>query len=173
MVEVAAAIEHAMGEAGTRTSLREPAVAAAPGGSPREPESLTDLDPAVTPVKPVIGARGLGLGAVALALVGVIGWAELRTPTPSPPVDTPTAVVASTVPVEAVTTAPSSANVPPTPVASASVAPLAPTASAMVVATPTPSAVVKKVDPPARPVVAPPRHPKSPGGGEVVDPWGH
>ena len=178
MVEVAAAIEQAMGEANTKNSLRAPAIAAtSQSESPRAPElgSLTDLDPAVTPVRPLLGPRGVGIGVLALALAGGVGWVGLRAPPASPTVDTPTAVVASTVPVDAVTPSPSAAIAPPVPSAVVSAAPAALGASALVVAppAPTPSAVVKKADLPARPVVTPPRHPKAPGGGEVVDPWGH
>ena len=178
MVEVAAAIEHAMGEASAKGSGRAVSIAAPPtGGSsrPRHAESFGESDPAVTPVKPLIGRRGLGIGAVMIALLSVIGWVELRSPTPTAPVDaTPTAVTAATGPLDAVSAAPSVAIVPPVPTAAVATATAEPVASASAAPVPTasPSAAVKKVDPP-RPVVTPPRHPKAPGGGEVVDPWGH
>ena len=178
MVEVAAAIEHAMSEAGTKVSGRAPAMAAlASGGSmrPREAESFGESDPALTPVKPLIGPRGIGIGALSAALLGIVGWVGLRSPPPSAPVDaTPTAVIASTAPVETTTPAASAAPIPAPPVATAAV-PAQSSASTPAPALPTasPSVVAKKADPPPRLPVTPQRHPKSPGGGEVVDPWGH
>ena len=177
MVEVAAAIEHAMGEAGTKTSGRAPAMAASSSSGsmrPREAESFGESDPALTPVKPLIGPRGVGIGALTAVLLGIVGWVGLRSPTPSASVDaTPTAVIASTAPAATTTPIPSAAPLPTTTLAvpaqpsAASPAPPLPTAS--------PSVVAKKADPPPRLPVTPlpPRHPKSPGGGEVVDPWGH
>ena len=178
MVEVAAAIEQAMGEASNKGSTRAPPLSAAPpGGSsrPHASESLGESDPAVTPVKPLIGPRGVGVGALMVALVGVVGWFQLNPSTPSQPAEMPTAVVASTVPVEVAATAPSVALAPSPPAASASAAPASLSAAAPVVAPPgsTASAVAKKVDTPPRPVGTAPRHPKAPGVGEVVDPWGH
>jgi serine/threonine-protein kinase len=175
MVEVAAAIEHAMGEAGAKGSGRAPAMAAASSGGslrPRENESFGESDPAMTPVKPLIGPRGIGIGALSAALLGIVGWVGLRPPASSAPVDsTPTAVIASTVPAESAAPAPIPAVATPPVVATAAIT-AQPTASAP--APPTPSSVAKKADPSPRPTVTPPpRHPKSSSGGEVVDPWGH
>jgi eukaryotic-like serine/threonine-protein kinase len=173
MVEVAAAIEHAMGEVGAKGAGRAISIAApSAGGSlrPRASESFGGTDPAVTPVKPLIGPRGLGLGGLLLAFGGVVGWVELRSPAGAPIDAVPTAVTASTAPPDVASAAPSVAIVPTTVPATATV-----TATAQPSAVPTasPSVVAKKADPSPRPVVTAPRHPKAPGGGEVVDPWGH
>jgi serine/threonine-protein kinase len=177
MVEVAAAIEQAMGEAGAKGAGRAAATAAPTSSAsirPREVESFGEMDPAVTPVKPVIGPRGIGIGALMVAVVGVVGWMELGGPASGAVVDArPTAVVASTVPVDAETAAPRVAIVPPVALASATPPIAASGQATAVAAAPAPSGASKKTDPTSRPVVAPPRHSKSTGGGEVVDPWGH
>lgn len=179
MVEVAAAIEQAMGEAGAKTSGRAPAMAtASSGGSlrPREASSFGESDPAVTPVKPLIGPRGVGIGALTAALLGIVGWVGLRSPASSASIDvTPTAAIASTAPVDSAPTAPSAAVSPTPPIAATAAVTAQPTAStpAPAVPTATPTVAAKKADPTPRVPVTPPRHPRSPGGGEVVDPWGH
>ncbi|MEP7123976.1 MAG: serine/threonine-protein kinase [Byssovorax sp.] len=179
MVEVAAAIEHAMGEVGARGSGRAPAMAAASSGGsmrPRETESFGESDPALTPVKPLIGPRGIAIGALTAVLVAIVGWVGLRAPTTTTPTDaTPTAAVSSTVPVGATTATASAAPIrspPAVPTAAITAQPAASTPPPAL-PTATPSAVVKKADPPPRVPVTPPRHPKTSSGGEVVDPWGH
>jgi hypothetical protein len=144
-----------------------------PRGSPRGREAvLSDAsDSAVTPVRPLISRRGIGVVALTICLAGVLGWVQLRAPTPepsSPPGAKTTAVVATVAPAEAPSTASSVAAPPPEP---PSAPPSAATASpAASVASP-PNVVPKKLDPVAHPVVTPPRYTKPPGGGEVVDPW--
>jgi eukaryotic-like serine/threonine-protein kinase len=182
MIEVAAAIEKAMSEPSVRSSGRLSAGAverqqgsgSGSGSIPqRDADSLGGSDPALTPLKPRIGARTLGLGAATLALVGVLGWVELRTPAPvapTAPVEARTATaLASATPPEAASAAPLVAEVPPAlPVTAAATA--APSA-AIAPPAPPPSVTFKKAEP--RPGGTGTRKPKSPSGHDVVDPWGH
>jgi hypothetical protein len=170
MIEVAAAIEKAMSEPSGRSSGRisAGAVERQRGSIPlREAGSLSGSDPALPPVKPRIGARALGLGAVTLGLVGVLGWVELRTPAPVAPVEATTATaLASAAPADAVSAAPLVAEVP----AALPTATAAPSAS-IAAPVPTPSFTFKKAEP--RPGGTGARKPKSPSGHDVVDPWSH
>jgi serine/threonine-protein kinase len=170
MVEVAAAIEQAMSTAGAVGAARAAASMASehPRSSFRERDAvLSDAsDPAVTPVRPLITRRGIGLGVLALGIVGVLGWTQLRGPAPElpAPLDAKTtAPVAVTPPVAAPATSSIAADPPALPT---------PTAAAALPVAPSPSVVSKKSDPAPRPVGTS-RRTKAPGGGEVVDPWGH
>ena len=171
MIEVAAAIEKAMSEPSTKSSGLAAAIAMEQPRSSlplRAADPLDGLDPAVTPVKPMIGSRGLGLGALALGLVGVLGWVELRTPAPGVPVEAKTAVVLASATPAATASAAPLAEVP----SAQPVATVAPSASVATIA-PTASAIIKKAEVPAHPVGTAVRRPKSSGGGDVVDPWSH
>ncbi len=173
MVEVAAAIEHAMSKAGALGSARA-AASEHPRGSLRGREAVPSdaSDPAETPVRPLISRRGIGIGALMIGLVSVLGWVQLRAPTPEPslpPDAKTTAVVATMAPAEAASTASTVAPLAAPPLAPPP--PSAATASSAVSAAPPPNVVPKKLDPVAHPPVTTPRYPKSPGGGEVVDPW--
>lgn len=169
MVEVAAAIEKAMSDAAAKGAASTGA-GDRPRSSARDATASSGSDPAVTPVKPLLGPRGLGLGALAVVLVGVLGWVGLRSPASTDA--KPVAGMASAAPIDTASAAPIVATATVTaPVvadpAQVPVATAAPSTTATVIApTPTWSGKV------ARPIGTT-RKPKTSGKGEVVDPWGH
>jgi serine/threonine-protein kinase len=171
MIEVAAAIEKAMSEPAKSAGLAPASAPSQPRGSlsMREVDLAGASDSALPPVKPMVGARALGLGALALGLVGVLAWVGLRTTASGAPLEAKTAsALASAPPPGVATAAPLLAEVPPAP----TVATAAPAASTAPIAA-TPTATYKKAEPLAHPTGTGPRRPKSPGGRDVVDPWSH
>jgi serine/threonine-protein kinase len=153
MAELVAAIEKALDPSGHgKGSLRPAGRRARPSG---------DGDAGGTPgLRPVLGPAGIGLGVVALALVGVLVVRELRThgvePAASASASAPpgsATAVAPPGPASATPVVPASVTADPVPVASASV----PTA---------------RPRPPRLPSSSPTKSPGRRPGGDVVDPWG-
>jgi serine/threonine-protein kinase len=172
MAEVVAAIEGAVGDAVTGRRGRSER----PGrGRPADGSDAPD-----TPgLRPVVGPVGIGLGAVALALVALLAVRELRgrqvdaAQVPSAePSATPTATAATTAP-----------PTPPILMGTSTVAPPTPTATAVHAPrpdppTPTSPSTATAVTPASTATdgrTRPTRLPSGPvkkGKGDVVDPWG-